>query len=88
VRRASMTETASQPDVTPLQPETGFSSSRDRMRSHRARKKYGLVPRRLLVSRSQLDQLEERGYLDPGLRGNPADEVEAVQELLADVIGP
>jgi hypothetical protein len=24
-----MTETASQPDVTPLLPETGFSSSRD-----------------------------------------------------------
>jgi hypothetical protein len=30
-----MTETASQPDVTLLQPETGFSS-RDRVRVHRA----------------------------------------------------
>jgi hypothetical protein len=30
-----MTETASQPDVTRLQPETGFSS-RDRVRIHRA----------------------------------------------------
>jgi hypothetical protein len=50
------------------------------MRSHRARKKYGLAPRQLLVSRSQLDALEARGYLDPDLRGNPADEVEAVQQ--------
>jgi hypothetical protein len=58
------------------------------MRTHRARKRYGLVPRQLLVSRSQLDALQARGYLDPNLRGNPADEVEAVQELLADVIGP
>ena len=38
------------------------------MRSHRARKRYGLVPRRLLVSRTQLDKLEERGYLDPDLK--------------------
>jgi hypothetical protein len=45
-----MTETASQPDVTPLQPETGFSSSRDRVGIHRAQEK-----RRLLVSRTQLD---------------------------------
>jgi hypothetical protein len=35
-----MTETASQPDVTPLQSEKGFSSSRDHV--HRARKKHGL----------------------------------------------
>jgi hypothetical protein len=31
-----MTETLLQPDVTPLPPETGFSSSRDRVRIHRA----------------------------------------------------
>jgi hypothetical protein len=61
---SSMTETASQPDVTPLQPETGFSSSRDRVGIHRAQE-YGLLPRRLLVSRNQLDKLAERGYLDP-----------------------
>jgi hypothetical protein len=68
-----MTETASQPDVTPLQPETGFSSSRDRAQEN------GLSPRRLLVSRTQLDKLEERGYLDPDLRGNRADEVDAIE---------
>jgi len=63
---SSMTETASQPDVTPLQPETGFSSSRDRVGIHIHRaQEYGLLPRRLLVSRNQLDKLGERGYLDP-----------------------
>jgi hypothetical protein len=80
---SSMTETALQPDVTPLQPETGFSSSRDRVRSHRAQEN-GLLPRRLLVSRTQLDKLEERGYLDPDLRGNRVDEVDAIEALLSD----
>ena len=63
-------------DVTPSQPtdggtmyhDRGFAglpekqhpSLRDRMRSHRARK-YGLFPQRLLVSRTQLDKLEEHG---------------------------
>jgi hypothetical protein len=41
-------------DVTPSQ----ASTSCDRVRTHRARKKYGLVPRRLLVSCTQLDKLE------------------------------
>jgi hypothetical protein len=36
---SSMTETALQPDVTRLQPETGFSSSRDRVGIHRAQEK-------------------------------------------------
>jgi hypothetical protein len=68
--------------MTDVTPSPG-SSSHDRMRSHRARKKYGLAPRQLLVSRSQLDALEARGYLDPDLRGNPADEVahRAVTEI-------
>ncbi|MGB5182697.1 MAG: hypothetical protein WBO12_10985, partial [Xanthobacteraceae bacterium] len=64
-------ETALQPNVTPLQPETGFSSSRDRVGIHRAQEN-GLLPRRLLVSRTQLDAPEERGYLDPDLRGEPS----------------
>jgi hypothetical protein len=75
---SSMTETASQPDVTPLQPETGFSSSRDRVGIHRAQEN-GLLPRRLLVSRTQLDKLEVPGYLDPDLRGNCVDEVDAIE---------
>jgi len=42
-------------------PEKQHPSLRYRMRSHRARK-YGLFPQRLLVSHTQLDKLEERGY--------------------------
>jgi hypothetical protein len=44
-----------------------------------ARKKYGLLPARLLVSRTQLDKLEARGYLDPDLRGNRVDEANAIE---------
>jgi hypothetical protein len=44
-----------------------------------ARKKYGLFPRRLLISRTQLDKLEARGYLDPDLRGNRVDEADAIE---------
>ena len=80
-----MTETASQPDETPLQPETGFSSSRDRVGIHRAQEN-GLLPRRLLVSRTQLDKLEERGYLDPDRRGDRADEAEAIETFLMDAL--
>jgi hypothetical protein len=80
---SSMTETASQPDVTPLQPETGFSSSRDRVGIHRAQEN-GLFPQPLLVSCTQLDKLEERGYLDPDLRGNRVDECEAIEAFLIE----
>jgi hypothetical protein len=31
-----------------------------------------------MVTKDQLDQLEDRGYLDPDLRGNRADETEAL----------
>jgi hypothetical protein len=49
-----------------------------------ARKKYGLFPRRLLVSRTQLDAPEESGYLDPDRRGDRADEAEAIVTFLMD----
>jgi hypothetical protein len=49
-----------------------------------ARKKYGLFPRRLLVSRTQLDAPEERGYLDADRRGDRADEAEAIETFLMD----
>jgi hypothetical protein len=78
-----MTETLLQPDVTPLPPETGFSSSRDRVRIHRAQENE-LFPRPLLVSCIQLDKLEERGYLDPDLRGNRVDECEAIEAFLIE----
>jgi hypothetical protein len=66
-------------------PEKQHPSLRDRMRSHRARK-YGLFPQRLLVSRTQLDKLEERGDLDPDRRGDRADEAEAIETFLMDAL--
>jgi hypothetical protein len=38
----------------------------------------------ILVTKDQLDQLEERGYLNPGDRGTRADECEAIVSFLAD----
>jgi hypothetical protein len=40
--------------------------------------------RPILVTKAQLDQLEERGYLNPGDRGTRADECEAIASFLAD----
>jgi hypothetical protein len=36
------------------------------------------------VTKGQLDQLEERGYLNPGDRGTRADECEAIASFLTD----
>jgi hypothetical protein len=51
---------------------------------HRKRRKYGLFWRPILVTKAQLDQLEERGYLDPDLRGERADECDAIEMFLGD----
>jgi hypothetical protein len=37
-----------------------------------------------LVTKAQLDQLEERGYLNPGDRGTRVDECEAIASFLTD----
>jgi hypothetical protein len=68
-------------DVTPSQ-----GRRRATMCASTARKKYGLSPRRLLVSRTQLDKLEERGCLDPDRRGDRADEAEAIETFLMDAL--
>jgi hypothetical protein len=44
------------------------------------------VPRRLLVSRSQLDALEARGYLEPDPRGERTDECDAIESFLTDAL--
>jgi hypothetical protein len=36
------------------------------------------------VTKDQFDQLEVRGYLAPGLRGNRADECEAIEAFLIE----
>jgi hypothetical protein len=62
-------------------------SSRDRVRSYRIRRKYGLVRRQVLLSSTQLDALETAGYLDPALRGTREDEAEALQTFVSDYLG-
>jgi hypothetical protein len=37
-----------------------------------------------MVTKAQLDQLEVRGYLDPDLRGERADECQAIELFLTD----
>src|SRR5437762_13916547 len=49
---------------------------REAIARNRKRRKHGLLWRPILVTKSQLDQLEERGYLDPNRRGERLDECE------------
>jgi hypothetical protein len=51
---------------------------------HRKRRERGLLWRPILVTKDQLDQLEVRGYLDPDLRGERADECDAIEAFLVD----
>jgi hypothetical protein len=48
----------------------------------RRRRKHGLVRRSIDVTKAQLDVLEVEGYLDPDLRGQAAEEAEAVELFL------
>jgi hypothetical protein len=57
---------------------------RDAIVRHRNRRKHGLLWRPILVTKDQLDQLEVRGYLDPDLRGERADECDAIEAFLVD----
>jgi hypothetical protein len=56
---------------------------REAIARHRKRRKRGLFLRPILVTKAQLDQLEVRGYLDPNLRGERADECDAIETFLA-----
>jgi hypothetical protein len=51
---------------------------------HRKRCKNGLLWRPILVTKSQLDQLEQRGYLDSGRRGDRLEECDAIEMFLMD----
>jgi hypothetical protein len=73
--------------VTALQVAATIGSSRDRVRSYRIRRKYGLVKRPVLLSSTQLDALETAGYLDPHCRGTREDEAEALQTFISDYLG-
>jgi hypothetical protein len=57
---------------------------REAIARHRKRRKHGFFWRPITVTKAQLDQLEERGYLDPDLRGERADERDAIESFLRD----
>ena len=57
---------------------------REAIARHRKRRKRGFVWRPIVVTKAQLDQLEERGYLDPDRRGERIDECDAIEMFLTD----
>ena len=57
---------------------------REAIARHRKRRKRGFLWRPILVTKAQLDQLEERGYLNRGDRGTRADECEAIASFFTD----
>ena len=59
---------------------------REAIDRYRRRRKHGLLWRPILVTKSQLDQLEERGYLDPNRRGERLNECDAIEMFLADAL--
>jgi hypothetical protein len=75
-------------DCTILDPQT-MTIRRQQVRQaaarHRKRRKVGLLWRPILITKSQLDQLEQR-YLDPGRRGDPLDECDAIAMFLTDAL--
>jgi hypothetical protein len=62
----------------------GREQVREAIVRHRKRRRRGLFVRPIIVTKAQLDQLEERGYLNPGDRGTRADECEAIANFLTD----
>jgi hypothetical protein len=50
------------------------------------RRKRGFFWRPILVTKSQLDALETRGYLDPDRRGDRTDECDAIELFLKDAL--
>jgi hypothetical protein len=57
---------------------------REAIARHRKRRRHNLFWRPIMVTKAQLDQLEERGYLDPDLRGERADECQAIETFFTD----
>jgi hypothetical protein len=55
---------------------------REAIARHRKRRERGFFWRPIIVTKDQLDQLEERGYLNSGDRGTRADECEAIASFL------
>jgi hypothetical protein len=62
------------------------STSTERVRAHRKRTKRGMHRLSITLTDAQLDALEVRGYLDPDRRGDRADECDAIEMFLGDLL--
>jgi hypothetical protein len=60
------------------------STSAERVRAHRKLRKYGHFLRTITVTKGELDQLEERGYLASNDRGDRTAECEAIETFIMD----
>jgi hypothetical protein len=60
------------------------STSTERVRAHRKRRRHGICRRTIGVGEAELDALEKKGYLDPDRRGDRVDECDAIEMFLAD----
>jgi hypothetical protein len=60
------------------------STSTERVRAHRKRRRHGICRRTISLGEAQLDALEKKGYLDPYRRGEPADECDAIETFIMD----
>ena len=69
-----------------VSPETRRKQLRNAAAMCRRRRKHGLVRRSIDVTKAQLDALEVKGYLDPDLRGQVADEAESLELFLTDAL--
>jgi hypothetical protein len=68
-------------------PASHVTPDANRAKAYRRRRKHGLRRLVILAPKAQLDWLEEHDYLDPNLRGERADEAEAVEAFLKRCIG-
>jgi hypothetical protein len=64
--------------------ETRREQLRNAATMFRRRRKYGLARLSINVTKSQLDALEVKGYLDPDRRSERADECDAIEAFLAE----
>jgi hypothetical protein len=70
-----------------VSPESRREQLRNAAAMCRRRRKHGLLRRSINLTKAQLDALEVKGYLDPDLRGNHADEAEGIETFLMDSLG-
>jgi hypothetical protein len=83
-RRASRTSGTRRSNPTTRMGRAAGGKSAERVRAHRKLRKYGHFLRTITVTKGELDQLEERGYLASNDRGDRTAECEAIETFIMD----